>query len=100
MQKVRESHSHGQSTATCVDGLAVVLGKAAPNPVGLADLEGVGSTLAHHGALRADGLGRSLTGGPGRTPFALRMEEDAGVFATAGAFELPVPDVGIRAGEP
>ena len=90
----------GEATAAGVDGFAVVFGKTTPDSIGLANLKSVGSALGHDRAAGTYGLGRLLTGSPSGSALAFRVEEDTGILAAAGTEELPVPNVGIRAGKP
>ncbi len=82
-----------------VEGLALGLGQAAPDAVGLAHLERVRAALEHDGAGGADGLGLGVAVAAARAALALGVEEDLGADATAGAVELPVPQVGYGSGE-
>jgi hypothetical protein len=74
-----------QALAAGVDGFAVIFGQSAPNPVGLANLEGMGRALVDHGTSGADGLGGGLAGRAGRSALALGVEENSRILAAAGA---------------
>ena len=78
----------------------LLLAHAAPDPVGLADRQRVLEAGVEHRAPGAHGLGRVLATGPGRTAFAVGVEEEGRVLATACAVELPVPDLGDGCREP
>src|SRR6478752_626996 len=82
--------------ASLVDGLALVLGHAAPDAVRLADGEGVASALGEHGTDGAHGLRRLVPVGPRGAALALGVEEGLGRPGAARALELPVPQVGVR----
>src|SRR5690606_978143 len=82
------------------DLLAVVLGQAAPDAVGLAHLERVLAALLDDGALGAHGLGRLVAAAPGAAPLALGVEEEVGVGLAALALVPPLPEVHDRSGKP
>ena len=69
------------------------LGKAAPDPVGLAGDQGVRGALGPDRTGPADALGGDFTAEAGSSAFTVRMEELGAVAAPAGAMSLPVPDV-------
>ena len=96
----RMSDSLGETTTTGVDGVTIIFGEAAPNAVWLADGESVGGALHHDGAGRADRLGGGLARRAGGAALTFRVEEDAGILSPAGAFELPIPDVGVGPWKP
>jgi hypothetical protein len=98
--KRRVSDSLGETTTAGVDGVAVVFGEAAPDAVWLADGEGVGGALHHDRAGRADRLGGRLARRAGGATLTFRVEEDAGIFSAAGAFELPIPNVSVGSWKP
>lgn len=88
------------SGAAAVDGFAFVLGETSPDAVGLTYCEGVAGALHANGTVEADCLGSRLTCFAGRAAFAIGVEEDAGILATAGAVHLPIPQVRVGSGEP
>lgn len=75
------------------------LGQPAPDSIRLVHLKGVSSTRRHGRTFETDGLGLRLTPGPRRTAFALGVEEERARHPAAGCVQLPVPEVGIRAGK-
>src|SRR5690606_17298896 len=77
-------------------GCALLLGQRAPPRVGLTGPEGVRAALLQHGALEAEFLGTFVAPAPGRTAFALGMEEQLRTDRSAQSFELPVPLLGNR----
>src|SRR5690606_36842183 len=81
-----------------VDGLAVVLGQAAPHPVGLADGQGVLTALLDHRALLADRHRPVVPTAARRTALALGVEEGVRVGGAAEALVLPLPERGNRDG--
>ena len=96
----RVSDSLGETTTAGVDGVAVVFGEAAPDAVWLADGEGVGGALHHDRAGRADRFGGRLARRAGGATLTFGVEEDAGIFSAAGAFELPIPNVSVGSWKP
>ena len=98
--KSRVSDSLGETTAAGVDRVAVVFGEAAPDAVWLSDGEGVGGALHHDRAGRADRFGGRLARRAGGATLTFRVEEDAGIFSAAGAFELPIPNVSVGSWKP
>jgi hypothetical protein len=55
--------------------------------------------LGDHGATSADRLGGDFATHAGGPTLTFGVEEHIGVLVAAGAVELPVPEVGVRAGE-
>jgi len=96
----RVSDSLGETTTTGINGVAVIFGETAPDAVWLANGEGVGGALHHDGAGRADRLGGGLSRRAGGATLTFRVEEDAWILSPAGAFELPIPNVGIGPWKP
>ena len=96
----RMSDSVGETTTTGVDGVTIIFGEAAPNAVWLADGESVGGALHHDGAGCADRFGGGLARRAGGATLTFRVEEDAGILSPAGAFELPIPNVGVGPWKP
>jgi hypothetical protein len=90
----------GELTTTGVDGISVVFGEAAPDAVRLADSESVGCALHHDGAGSADGLGSGFARRAGGAALTFRVEKNSGILSSAGAFELPIPNVGIGPWKP
>ena len=66
-----------------VDGLALFLGQATPDAVGLASPHGVVGTLDTHRAGGADGLGGTVTIATGGTALVLRVEEEGRIGGAA-----------------
>src|SRR3954470_18705921 len=98
---VRELHPGGDGGRLRGDQPGpLLLAHSAPDPVGLTDRQCVLETGVEHRAPGAHGLGRGLPTGPSRTAFAVRVEEEGRVLATACAVELPVPDLGNGCREP
>ncbi len=75
------------------------LGEAAPNAVGLVDLQRVSSAGCHRRTFKADSLGLRFPSGPGGSAFPLRMEKERTGHPATGCVQLPVPKVGVRAGK-
>ncbi len=70
--------------------LALDLVQAAPNPMGLADADGVLQTVPPHMALMTNLFGPELTGGFLFLPFSVRRrEERRRLRSPAGCFYLP-----------
>jgi hypothetical protein len=82
-----------------VDGLAVVLGEAAPDAVRLADGQRVRPALLQDGAGGADVAGGGVALAARGAALALRVEEQPRVGVAARALQLPLPDVSNRSGE-
>lgn len=76
--------------------LPLVLGKPAPDSIGLMHLKRMAPTFQKSGATRTDRFGLGLATGPGRSAFAFRVEEIRAGHAPACGVELPVPHVGVR----
>ena len=93
--KRRVSDSLGETTTTGINGVAVIFGETAPDAVWLANGEGVGGALHHDRAGRADRFGGRLARRAGGATLTFGVEEDAGIFSAAGAFELPIPNVSV-----
>jgi hypothetical protein len=94
------SDSVGETTTTGVDGVTIIFGEAAPNAIWLADGESVGGALHHDGAGCADRFGGRLARRAGGASLTFRVEENAGILSPAGAFELPIPNVGVGSWKP
>lgn len=75
----------------------LALGKAAPDAIGLMYLQGVGPAGCHRRTFEANGLGLCFASGPGRSPFALRMEKERTRHPAARCMQLPIPQVCIWA---
>src|SRR5581483_11417798 len=80
--------------------LAFLLRHAAPDAVRLAYLQRVVRARYLHGAVHADLLRRHFSARSRRTALALGVEEERAVLASAQTAQLPVPQIGVRAGEP
>jgi hypothetical protein len=59
----------------------------------------VGPTGGHRWTFEAHRFGLRLAPGPGRPAFTLRVEEERTGHAAARGVQLPVPQIGIRAGK-
>jgi hypothetical protein len=78
---------------------AFALGEAAPDPVGLMDLQRVCPAGRHRRTFEAHGLGLRFPSGPCWAAFPLRVEEERTGHPATGCVQLPVPQVGVRAGK-
>jgi hypothetical protein len=76
---------------------AFALGEAAPDPVGLMDLQRVSSAGRHRRTFKAHGLGLRFSSGPCGSAFPLRVEKERTGHPATGCVQLPVPQVGVRA---
>jgi hypothetical protein len=85
--------------ATRIDLFSLVFGEATPHAVRLADRESMLGALNLHGTCPTHGLGGFIPVDSGWSALAFGVEEHIGVFATAEAKKLPVPSIGIGAGE-
>src|SRR4051812_49919123 len=74
-----DGHRHRAAAVGRVDGLAVVLGQAAPDAVRLTDGESVLAALAHHRAGGAHTLGGRVAVAAGRPPHPLEEGGNGGV---------------------
>lgn len=85
--------------ATTADQVPLVLGQPAPDSIDLVHGQGVGSALLDHRAAGTDLLRAPFSLQSGMSSFTLGVEEHRRIQTPAAAFALPVPEVGIRAGE-
>lgn len=93
---VRIPDGKGSGASACNQLLPLVLGKPAPDAVGLVDLQSVAPALQKRGAPRANRLGFRFPSCSGRSAFAFGVEEIRAGHASACGMELPIPQVGIR----
>ncbi len=75
------------------------LGEPTPDAIGLVHLQGVGATSDHCRALETHRLRLCLAPSSGWSAFAFRMEEERAGHPAARRVQLPVPQIGIRAGK-
>lgn len=73
------------ANASLEQKLALGLGQAAPDTVGLADSQRVGAALCHDRALTAHLLGAQLALRAGAATFAVGVKEHGGIDASAQA---------------
>jgi len=78
---------------------AFAFGEAAPDAVGLVDLERMSPAGRHRRTFEAHGLGLGFPSGPCWSAFPLRVEKERTGHPATGCVQLPVPQVGVRAGK-
>jgi len=78
---------------------AFPLGEPTPDSVGFVDLERMGPAGGHRRTFEAHRFRLRLPPCSRRSAFTLRVEEERAGHATAGRVQLPVPQIGIRAGK-
>jgi len=78
---------------------AFAFGEAAPDAVGLVDLERMSPAGRHRRTFEAHGLGLGFPSGPRWSAFPLRVEKERTGHPATGCVQLPVPQVGVRAGK-
>jgi hypothetical protein len=79
--------------------LTFVGGHCTPHPVRLTDRQRVLTAALHDRTTNTHGLGRAVPVAARWTPLAIGVEEDVRTLVTAGAIELPFPQIGNRSGQ-
>ncbi len=74
-------------------------GQSTPDAVRLMDLKGMGPAGGQGGTVQADGLGLSLATRAGRPSLTLGVEEKGTRHSATGGMQLPIPQIGVRAGQ-
>ena len=82
-----------------IDLLAVVLGQAAPDSVGLPDRECVAAAVLDHRAPPTDRDRLDVPAAAGRAALVLGVEEEPRIGRATGPLQLPFPQVCDRARE-
>jgi hypothetical protein len=91
--------SGATADATLEQEFALGLAQAAPDPVGLADGQCMGTALGDHRAAAAHLLGAHFTLSPGTSALTIGMEEHRRIDTTAKSLHLPIPDIRIWSGK-